>query len=146
MPLHKNKSGGSWSLKARVALPHCLVMLFEASMIRIELGQIKQLFCIVTDQLSQISLYALINLKILNLLIEIVTVEDSQHEELILQLPKVKSLHLVEHGLDRFETQVLQYGADLVQMLLDCIFTLQRRLVMTFIYLLLDQSLLSLCS
>ena len=84
MPLHKNKSGGSWSLKAGVALPHCLVMLFEASVIRIELGQIKQLFCIVTDQLSQISLYALINLKILNLLIEIVTVEDSQHEELIL--------------------------------------------------------------
>ena len=49
MPLHKNKSGGSWSLKAGVALPHCLVMLFEASVIRIELGQIKQLFCIVTD-------------------------------------------------------------------------------------------------
>ena len=65
------------------------------------------------------------------------TVEDSQHEELILQLPKVKSLHLVEHGFDRFETQILQYGANLVEMLLDCIFTLLIRLVMTLIILLL---------
>ena len=61
-----------------------------------------------------------------NYFVELLIVEKSQHEELLLNFFKVNCLHLFQHILHRLKRQILQYWADLTQLLLHTLLSLQR--------------------